>query len=101
MRIKKGDKVIIVAGKDKGKTGSVEKALPKKQTVIVIGVNMRKKHLKPSRQNPQGGIKEYSAPIDISNIKFICPKCDKPTRISFEITKDSKERKCKRCKQLV
>lgn len=99
MKIKKDDKVLILLGKDKGKIGKVEKAYPKKDIIIVTGMNMRKKHLKPSQQNPQGGIQEYSAPLKASKVKLICPECEKPTRISYEIIKGSKGRKCKRCNE--
>lgn len=101
MKIKTNDNVLIIAGKDKGKTGKVEKVVTKKNALVVTGINMRKKHLKPSQQNPQGGIQEYSAPIQISKVKLVCPKCSKPTRVTYEITKTSKERKCKRCKEVI
>jgi len=101
MKILKNDQILVISGKDKGKTGTVEKAFPKKKKLIITGANIRKKHLKPSKKNPQGGIVEFPAPTDISNVKLICPKCGKPTRIGFETIKDTKERKCKRCKEII
>ncbi|NTU69363.1 50S ribosomal protein L24 [bacterium] len=101
MKIKKGDTVIVLTGKDRNKTGKVEITKPKKNTVIVAGVNIKKKHMKPSQQNKQGGIKEFSAPLSTSKIQLVCPKCNKATRIGYEIANEKKERKCKRCNQLI
>jgi len=101
MKIKKGDEVLIIGGKDRGKTGKVEKALPSLSKIIVTGISTRKKHLKPSRKYPKGGILEFPAPIDVSDVKLICPKCSKPTRIGFEKVQDKKERMCKRCKEII
>jgi len=101
MNIKKNDEVLIITGKDKGKTGKVERALPKSGKVVVTGINMRKKHLKPSKKNPKGGIMEFPAALNISNVKLICPRCNKPVRVYFEKIKDKKERKCKKCKEIV
>jgi len=101
MKIRKGDNVIVLAGKDRNKTGKVEIARPKKNELIVTGINVKKKHMKPSQQTKQGGIKEFSAPIHESKVQIVCPKCDKATRISYEIISDKKERKCKRCKQII
>ncbi len=101
MKIIKNDQILIIAGKNKGKTGTVEKTFPKKKKIVIAGVNVIKKHLKPSKKNPQGGIVEFPAPIDVSNVKLICSKCGKPTRIGYEVLKDKKERKCKRCKETI
>lgn len=101
MKIRKGDNVIVLAGKDRNKTGKVEIAKPKKNQLIVTGINVKKKHLKPNQQNKQGGIKEFSAPIHESKIQLVCPKCNKATRIGYEIVGEKKERKCKRCKQII
>ncbi|HAL00858.1 MAG TPA: 50S ribosomal protein L24, partial [Exiguobacterium sp.] len=80
MHVKKGDKVQVMTGKDKGKQGVVLTAMPKKDRVIVEGVNMIKKHSKPSQLNPQGGIVEKEAPIHVSNVMLIDPKTGNPTR---------------------
>ena len=90
MKIKKDDNVVVVAGNSRGKTGKVLKVYPKKQRVIVEGVNMRKKHSKPTQANPQGGIIEKEAPIDISNVMVLDPKSNEPTRVGHKIIIDDK-----------
>ena len=87
MRIKKDDTVIVLAGKDKGKTGKVIKAMPKEGRVIVEGVNKVKKHLKPTQQNQSGSIIEVEAPIDASNVMLLDPVKNVPTRVSI-VTKE-------------
>jgi len=89
-KIKTGDEVIILTGKDKGKKGKVLKILKDKDRVIVEQVNMIKKHVKPSTENPQGGIEEKEAPIHISNVAVIDPKSKKATRVGYEV-KDGKK----------
>ena len=83
MKIKKGDKVIVIAGKDKGKTGTVLRALPKEERVVVEGVGVVKKHQKPTQQNSKGQIIEKSLPVHVSNVQIIDPKTKKPTRIAI------------------
>jgi large subunit ribosomal protein L24 len=100
-KIKKNDQVLIISGKDRGKTGKVEKVIGKEDKVIVSGINMRKKHLRPTRKQPKGGIVDQAGPIDISNIKLICQKCQKPSRVGIKITKDGKKRFCKKCQELI
>lgn len=99
MNIRKGDNILIIAGKDKGKKGKVEKVFPEKNKLVVTGANKAKKQIKPSRNNPQGGIIEISAPISRSKVMIICPHCDRPTRISNIKTEMSKERACRHCKE--
>jgi large subunit ribosomal protein L24 len=82
-RIKKGDKVVILAGKDKGRTGSVLQVLPTKDKVLVEGVNVHARHRKPDQANPQGGIERRPAPLHISNVA-VADKDGKPTRVRFE-----------------
>ena len=101
MKIKKNDEILIILGKDKGKTGKIEKVLPRSKKVVVTGINIRKKHLKPSKKNPQGGVMEFPGPLDVSDVKLICSKCNKPTRVSFNKTKDGKNRECVRCKEII
>lgn len=84
MRIKKGDEVIVITGKDKGKKGSVLKVVPSTRRVLVQGVNMVKRHTRPTSASP-GGILEKEAMLDISNIAHIDPKLDKPTRIGYRV----------------
>lgn len=98
MKIKKGDKVLVLAGKDKGKQSSVLHALPKKQRVVVEKVGLVKKAIRPTQQNPQGGISSLEAPIHVSNVALVCPSCKKPTRVSKRVTeKGVKVRVCKKC----
>ncbi|WP_349410716.1 50S ribosomal protein L24 [Pseudalkalibacillus sp. SCS-8] len=90
MHVKKGDKVQVISGKDKGKQGVVLQALPKENRVIVEGVNVVKKHAKPSQDNPQGGILNVEASIHASNVLPIDPKSGEPTRVGYE-EKDGKK----------
>jgi len=99
MKVKKGDLVLIISGKDKGKTGKIIKALPKDLKILVEGVNIRKKHAKPKKQGEKGQIVEIPSPLNISNVKLICPKCGKATRVGYNFDKDIKKRVCKKCKQ--
>lgn len=97
MKIKKGDTVLIISGKYRGKKGKVLKAFPKQLRLLVEGVNLRKKHIKPRREGEKGQVVETPAPIDISNIKLICPKCGKATRVGYKIEEKRKFRICKKC----
>ena len=83
-KIKKGDSVVVLSGKDKGKTGTVSKVLPKDGKVVVEGVNMIARHRKPSQTNPQGGIDRYEAPMHIAKVAVADPKDGKPTRVRIE-----------------
>jgi large subunit ribosomal protein L24 len=91
MHVKKGDTVIVIAGKDKGKKGRVLAAYPKKERVLVEGINLVKKHTRPSQQNPQGGIVTQEAPIHVSNVSLIDPKSGKPTRIGYKVLENGKK----------
>ncbi len=100
-RIRRNDRVMVIAGKDRGKVGKVKKVLPKKARVIVEGVNIIKKHQKPT-PGSQGGIVEKEAAIHISNIMLICPKCTDPVRVGYKILEDgSKVRVCKKCGEAI
>ncbi|MGQ9797797.1 MAG: 50S ribosomal protein L24 [Ignavibacterium sp.] len=94
-KIKKNDTVMVIAGNDRGKTGKVLKVFPKESRIIVEGINLRKRHTKPSQKNPQGGILEKEAPIHISNVMIIDPKTNEPTRIGAKIILDEKTGKKK------
>jgi len=97
-RIKKGDTVVVIAGKDKGKKGKVLSVFPKKERLIIENINMATKHVRPTRQMQQGGIIHQEAPIHISNVMLLCKKCDKPTRIGMKMLDDgTKVRVCKKC----
>jgi len=96
MHVKKGDKVMVISGKDKGKTGVVLAAYPKKDRVIVENVNIVKKHAKPSQDNPQGGIINMEAPIHVSNVMPIDPKTGEPTRVGYQVIDGKKVRIAKK-----
>lgn len=96
MHVKKGDKVMVISGKDKGKTGIVLAAYPKKDRVIVENVNIVKKHAKPSQDNPQGGIINMEAPIHVSNVMPIDPKTGEPTRVGYQVIDGKKVRIAKK-----
>ncbi|PAQ15139.1 50S ribosomal protein L24 [Bacillaceae bacterium SAOS 7] len=96
MNVKKGDKVMVITGKDKGKTGIVLAAFPKKDRVLVEGVNIVKKHSKPSQVNPQGGIISQEAPIHVSNVMLLDPKTSEPTRVGFKTVDGKKVRVAKK-----
>jgi large subunit ribosomal protein L24 len=83
-KIKKGDTVVILAGKDKGRTGEVVKVIPKEDRILVSGINVHARHRKPTQQNPQGGIERKEAPLHISNVAIADPKSGEPTRVRFE-----------------
>ena len=90
MHVKSGDKVIVISGKDKGKTGTVLKAIPSKDRVVVEGVNIVKKHQEPTQDNPDGGILETEAAIHVSNVMHVDPESGERTRVHYEI-KDGKK----------
>jgi large subunit ribosomal protein L24 len=83
-KIRKGDTVVILSGKDKGKTGEVVRSMPKENKVVVSGVNVHARHRKPSQTNPQGGIERKEAPLHVSNVAVADPKSGKATRVRFE-----------------
>jgi len=95
MHVKKGDKVMVISGKDKGKTGTILAAYPKQSRVLVEGVNIVKKHSKPSQTNPQGGINSQEAPIHVSNVMPIDPKTGTPTRLGSKTVDGKKVRVAK------
>jgi len=95
MHVKKGDKVRVISGKDKGKTGVILAAYPKESRVLVEGVNIVKKHSKPSQANPQGGIISFEAPIHVSNVMPIDPKSGNPTRVGYKTVDGNKVRVAK------
>ncbi|EAD0097958.1 50S ribosomal protein L24 [Listeria monocytogenes serotype 1/2a] len=101
MHVKKGDKVKVITGKDKGKSGKVLAAFPKKDRVLIEGINMVKKHTKPSNVNPQGGILNVEAPIHVSNVMLLDPKTDEPTRVGYEVKGDKKVRVAKKSGEVI
>jgi large subunit ribosomal protein L24 len=96
-KIKKGDKVVVVTGKDKGRTGEVIRSLPSENKVVVSGVNIATRHVKPSQADPNGGIKRTEAAIHVSNVAHVDPRDGKPTRVGFKI--DDKGRKLRFAKR--
>ncbi|MDX8047361.1 50S ribosomal protein L24 [Gracilibacillus sp. S3-1-1] len=96
MHVKKGDKVQVISGKDKGKQGTILAAFPKKDRVLVEGVNVVKKHAKPSQENPQGGILNQEAAIHVSNVMPLDPKSGEPTRVGYEVRDGKKVRIAKK-----
>jgi len=102
LRIKKNDTVIITTGKEKGKKGRVLAFSSSKDRIIVEKINVVKKHMKPTRKYTQGGIIDKEAPVHISNVMLICPKCNKPTRIRNTFLQDNRKvRMCKRCNEVM
>ncbi|MDP3764816.1 MAG: 50S ribosomal protein L24 [bacterium] len=99
MKIKKGDQVKIVSGKDKGKSGKVTKVFPEDNKVLVEGLNLFKKHAKSRQQDKKGEIILIPKPIAVAKIMIVCPSCNKPTRIGYSVTAGDKTRICKKCKQ--
>ena len=102
MRIKKGDIVLVTTGKDAGKKGKVLRVLPAANKVVVEGINRVKKHQKPNRAIPQGGILRIETPMNASNVMLLCNKCDKPTRVGSRILDNQeKVRVCKNCGEII
>lgn len=99
MKIHKNDQVLIISGKDKGRKGKVIEALPKEDKVVVEGINLEKKHMKPKRSGEKGQIVEMPSPLDVSNVKLICLKCGKAARVGYKTEGKKKYRVCKKCKQ--
>ena len=98
MNVKKGDKVVVLSGKDKGKESVIVRALPAEGKVVVEGVAVVKKAVRPNAQNQQGGFIQKEAAIDASNVMLVCPKCGKPTRVGHGVNdKGDKVRVCKKC----
>ena len=98
LKIKKGDTVKVIAGKDKGKQGEVLRALPQRNRVVVEKVNIAKKAMRPTQQNPQGGISSIEMPLHVSNVMLVCPSCNQPTRVGYRFNDEGKKvRVCKKC----
>ncbi len=97
MKLRKGDTVVVMTGRDAAKQGKIDRVYAKQGTVMVDGVNMYKRHVKKNEQLPEGGILDLPRPIDVSKVQLLCPKCKKPTRIGFKIEKGKKVRICRKC----
>ena len=97
-RIKREDSVLVMKGKDRGRSGGVRKVIPKEQKVIVTGVNVVKRHMRPRGPQRPGGIVQREAPVSWSNVSILCPSCNKPARVGFRTLADGRKvRYCKRC----
>lgn len=98
LRVRKGDKIVVTAGRDKGKIGKILKVIPSQNQVVVEGVNLVKKHIRRRSENEPGGIKEIPLPFSISKVSLFCPQCNRGVRFAIKIADDkSKIRICKRC----
>lgn len=108
MKIKKGDTILVISGKDKGRTAKVLRSFPKEHKILVEGINLKKKHVKPKKQGEKGQVVSVPMPFDVSDVKFLCPKCQKASRLGYKIENPStgsgrvrKFRICKKCKSEV
>lgn len=101
LNVKKGDTVVVLSGKDKGKQGKIIQAIPKKAQVIVEDVNKVKRHTKPSLKAPQGGIIQKEMPLNVCKVQLVCPACNKPTRIGHKAVDGKNLRVCKKCGEVV
>lgn len=100
MKLKKGDKVKIIAGKDKNREGIIERIFPRKSSVLIPGINMYKKHLKKTEKT-EGGIIEFAKPLHAGKVALQCPECGKRTRVGYTFVGDKKKRICKKCKKII
>jgi large subunit ribosomal protein L24 len=102
MKIKKGDKVKIIAGKDKGKQGKILRVFSEENRAVVEGLNLVIKHVRPRRSREKGQRIQFPAPLNVSNVMLLCPKCNKPTRVGYKILENKKKvRLCKQCKEVM
>lgn len=97
-RIRKEDTVLVMKGKDRGRSGAVRLVIPKKKRVIVTGINIVKRHMRPTGPQKPGGIIEREAPIAVANVRPLCPSCNKPVRVGYRVLPDGRKvRYCKKC----
>ncbi len=97
MKIRTGDTVEVIYGKDVGKAGKVERVDRENRTIVVSGIAEAKKHVRPSQKNQEGGIVSFNRPIDVSNVMLVCPRCNEKTRVGYDVKGDKKFRVCKKC----
>lgn len=97
LHVKKNDLVAVISGDDKGREGKVLEVRPRERRVIVEGVNIQKKHMKPTRTNPQGGVVEQPGPLPVSKVMLVCPSCKRPVRVGYRRGEKGRIRVCKRC----
>ena len=101
MKLKTNDKVFILTGKDKGKTGKIIQVFPSLDKIVVEGVNIFKKHVRANKSGQKGQVIELAAPVHVSKVMFYCHRCEKPVRLGARVVADKKERICKKCKEVV
>jgi large subunit ribosomal protein L24 len=101
MKIRKGDKVKIMVGKDRGRDGTVDRVYAKQNKVLVPGVNIYKRHIKKNENTKEGGIIDIPRPLDVSKVMLVCPKCKKLTKVGYSVEKKRKYRICKKCKSKI
>lgn len=101
LKLKKGDEVILLKGKDKGKKGKIEKIYKNSRTVLLPGLNIYKRHMKKRDEKNPGGIIDFPRPVSISNVALICKKCQKPTRVGFAVKDGKKQRICRKCSKII
>lgn len=99
IKIKKGDEVYMICGRDRGKHGKVLKVLEKSNTLVIEGLNLIKKHRRPTKQGEKGEVISLPRAVDISNIALRCPRCDRPVRIGYRLSGDKKLRVCRKCQE--
>ena len=101
MKLKKDDQVMIMVGKDKGRKGKIEKVFPKEGKVLIPGINVFKKHVKPQGEGKPGGIVDVAKPLAVSNVAYLCSKCGQPTRIGYKVDQKEKHRICRKCQTII
>lgn len=102
MKVKKGDNVLVISGKDRGKKGKIIQALLSDDKVVVEGINKMYRHVKPKREGEKGQKIEFNAPVTVSNIMLVCPKCNKPARVGYKLGKNKiRQRVCRKCQESV
>lgn len=97
MKIKKGDQVLIMKGKDRGKKAKVLRGFPEKNQILVDGINIKKVHRRSKKEGEKGQVVEIPAPLDVAKVKIVCPKCGKPSRVGYRLQEKGKIRICKKC----
>jgi large subunit ribosomal protein L24 len=101
MKLKKGDQVVVIAGKDRGAKGKVEKIFPRQDMVLIPRINVYKKHVKSQGEGKPGGIVDITKPLPTANVALFCPKCRQRTRVGFKVSKNEKNRICKKCQAVI
>lgn len=101
MKLKKGDKIKVMVGKDSDREGTIDRVYTGSNSVLILGINQFKKHMKKSEKMPQGGLVEVPRPLNVAKVMLVCPKCNKPTRVGYRLEKDKKVRFCKKCESSI